>query len=129
MARVEDQDGIKFKVEEDRIRKVILKLARGHALFELNEPQFDEPSEMSVRTSPTMADWERSDSERAPVATVWPEVGSRSMQRLVASFGDGCEWIDVQPGRYRYLAHVGDGVLIRIVLSEYLACEVRWTKT
>jgi hypothetical protein len=32
-----------FRPEADRVRKVLLKLARGHAAFELNEPQLDEP--------------------------------------------------------------------------------------
>ena len=37
------------------------------------------------------------------------------------------EWVEVQPGRYSYLAFDGDGgITVRIVLSEYLACEVVW---
>ena len=35
-------------------------------------------------------------------------------------------WFVVQPGRYRHLASAADGILIRIVLSEYLACEAIW---
>lgn len=33
-----------FDVQHDRVRNVVLKLARGHTAFELNEPQIDEPS-------------------------------------------------------------------------------------
>ena len=37
------------------------------------------------------------------------------------------DWVDVQEGRYRYLAFDDDGAItVRIVLSEYLACEVVW---
>jgi hypothetical protein len=32
----------------------------------------------------------------------------------------------VQPDRYRYVVAESDGVLVRIVLREYLGCEVRW---
>ena len=37
------------------------------------------------------------------------------------------DWIDVQEGRYRYLAIDDIGYLvIRIVVADYLACEVGW---
>jgi len=38
------------------------------------------------------------------------------------------DWIEVQEGYYRYLA-IDDinGVIIRIVVSDYLACEVGWS--
>ncbi len=39
-------------------------------------------------------------------------------------------WIEVQDGRYAYLASdVGDGVDIRFVVAGYLACEVSWQAT
>jgi hypothetical protein len=36
------------------------------------------------------------------------------------------DWIEVQEGRYRYVAVAGGGVLVRIVIEEYLAAEVCW---
>jgi hypothetical protein len=56
--------------------------------------------------------------------SVWPEVGSRAMQRLLA---EGEEWVTVQAGRYRYMATADSAVRVRMVLSEYLACEVVWS--
>jgi hypothetical protein len=39
------------------------------------------------------------------------------------------DWVEVQDGYYRYLAldEVG-GVVIRIVIAEYLSCEVAWQR-
>lgn len=38
-------------------------------------------------------------------------------------------WVEVQSGRYRYLAALdGTETVVRMVLSEYLACEVRWSQ-
>jgi hypothetical protein len=69
------------------------------------------------------------------------EVGSRGMQRMVVTRvatadRDGIErsfdllvndWVEVQEGRYRYFAaDVPNGVLIRLVIAEYLAAEVWW---
>ena len=69
------------------------------------------------------------------------EVGSRGLQRMLVTqiflrslTGAKSEaqlllndWIDVQDGYYRYLA-IDDlgGLVIRIVIAEYLACEVAW---
>lgn len=71
------------------------------------------------------------------------EVGSRSLQRLlitqisVESINNDesrtfnlliNDWVEVQEDRYRYLAidDAGD-IRIKIVIAEYLACEVTWT--
>jgi hypothetical protein len=59
-----------------------------------------------------------------PEALIWPEVGSRAMQRVLEDGEAG--WIAVQPGRYRVLAHADGGVLVRIVIAGYLAAEARW---
>ncbi|GAB5520310.1 MAG: hypothetical protein RhofKO_25610 [Rhodothermales bacterium] len=70
------------------------------------------------------------------------EVGSRNLQRmyilqttlLQSESGDQLDlsllvndWVDVQEGLYRYLAIDDAGwVVIRIMVSEFLACEVAW---
>ena len=59
---------------------------------------------------------------------IWPEVGSRAMQRLVVA-GEQLyneSWIEVQEGRYRYCVRLENDVIeVRMVFSEYLACIVR----
>ena len=66
--------------------------------------------------------------EQAPATAVWPEVGSRAMQRMAVAFSapGTSPWVEVQEGRYRYLAVAEGAILIRIVISEYLACELIW---
>jgi Carbon-nitrogen hydrolase len=49
-ARVVGAEGnISFNAEIERVGKVLLKLARGHALFELNEPHLAEPERLGLR--------------------------------------------------------------------------------
>lgn len=49
------------------------------------------------------------------------------MQHLVESWSYTTKRIAVQPGRYRYLASTDTSkIMLRIVLGEYLACEVVW---
>jgi hypothetical protein len=119
-----------WKVENDRVKRVVLKLARGHAAFELNEPQIGEPSDLNFRPLLTLTDAERDEFEASSgeLLQAWPEVGSRSLQRtlVVGSVGYEPGWIDVQDGNYRYRVSQDGGPTVSIVLREYLACQVHW---
>lgn len=56
-----------------------------------------------------------------------PEQRSRNMSRNKGRgqpHSDG--WLEVQEGRYRYMAVGAGSVMVRGVLSEYLAFEVVW---
>ena len=85
---------------------------------------------------------ELDDFDAAHVWSLVNEVGCRAMQRIMVvettlESATGAtvkapllmsDWVDVQEGRYRYLA-VDDGgyARIKIVIGEYLACEVIWS--
>jgi hypothetical protein len=125
-ARSVDHAGTSFQIESERVRNVVLKLARGHAAFELNEPQMDDPSQIGFGPLTLMSAEAREAFETPPRSPIWPEVGSRAMHRLVVSDPGASLWLIVQPGRYRYLAAVGDGVVVRGVIGGYLAYEVIW---
>ena len=117
-----------FALEEIRVRNVVLKLARGHAAHELSEPRCDDPTHVMITPLHLLTPEARDHFETPPITFGWPEVGSRAMQRIaVALAAPGvCPWVEVQPNRYRYLAVAEGAVLIRIVISEYLGCEVIW---
>jgi hypothetical protein len=114
-----------FQIELDRVERMVVKLAQGHALYELNEPQLASPSNVGISPLSLLNDEMREAFENLSERSfaLWPEVGSRAMQRLVCNEPS---WIEIQPGRYRYLATVDAVVRVRLVLSEYLACEVLW---
>jgi hypothetical protein len=113
-----------------RIENVIMKLARGHAAFELHVNQFEEPTHFTLNVLPTMTDEEFHNFETQPdTERFFPEMGSRAMQRLFLgdeNFIDG--WVIVQEGRYRYMTAQTRSIstLVRGVIGEYLAYEVVW---
>ncbi len=129
-ARYATNGRIIFSVEHDRVQRVIVKLARSHALYELNEPQLTEPANIGFYPIGSLSEDGRQQFETggaAGLVSVWPEVGSRAMQRLAESWRGEAGWLIVQPGRYRYIASADpEGVTVKMVLSEYLACEVIW---
>lgn len=144
-ARRVSDGAVSFDIEQERVRNVVLKLARGHAAFELDEHKRDEPIRIMLMPLESLDPEARDEFETPPLVSLFSEVGSRSMQRMsvvsvtLAARDDpsqkvkkelllGPDWLEVQEGRYRYLAAVLDDgqVVVRFVLSEYLACEVSW---
>jgi hypothetical protein len=128
--------------DQDRVFNVVLKLARGHAAFELSQPCREPPT--SVRVFPIAAlsreEWEEFDAGHFP--GLLPEVGSRASQRIMAvqptltaqagrvislpGFAMQ-DWQEVQDKRYSYLATAdGSEIRVRIVIGGYMGCDVRW---
>ena len=121
-----------WKPEEDRVRNIVLKLARGHAAFELSLPQIQYPGEMEIVPLSMISDTDRQAFENAGAGELrgWPELGSRAFFRASGAppYNDGAgPWVVVQPGRYRYSVDQDGDVRVKIVLSEYLACSVTWS--
>jgi hypothetical protein len=132
-------DQVMWQFEEDRVRHVVMKLARGHSAYELNDPHLEEPQIYSVRPFATMSREEIDEFEETPDTEEvqigsWPDVGSRMMSRLlIVQGGDDPAgvfeeggWLMVQEGRYRYRVDWDGGTRIRMVIGEYLACDVAW---
>lgn len=136
-------DGVtQFAVEPDRVKNVVMKLARGHAAFELSQIRRDEPTSFWCRPKQTMSKEEWDDFDASHVTELFGEVGSRGLQRLMVTQVNLInpqtgeeetmgllinDWVEVQDDCYRYLAiDDQDGVKIKIVIAEYLACEISW---
>jgi hypothetical protein len=117
-----------FKVEQERLKNVILKLVRGHAKFENSEPQFDLPIHYSIRPLTTMTDEESNSFLKINHTERFPEVGSRAMINLIKdNESTNARWIIVQQPNYSYNVNLGLGRLtIKIIIWEYLAAEIVW---
>lgn len=120
-----------WQPEADRVRNVLLKLAHGHAAYELY-PQREHPITLSYAPFLNLGEAARLAFEDRSDARVlgWPEIGTRAFFRVAAKapeeFESHGQWVVVQPGRYRYAVFENSGVVVKMVLSEYLFCEVVW---
>lgn len=134
-------DQIVFYPEEERIKNVMLKLARGHAAFELSQSCREEPEHYWCKPLESLTEECREEFGAAHIQGLLGEVGSRYTQRMFvvevvfeSELGKQekkqvvvNDWVEVQEGLYRYLAVDDNGeIVIRIVVSDYLACESRW---
>jgi hypothetical protein len=125
---ISGEKDVSFSVELARAQSVVLKLARGHAAYEASEVLRRSPSHILIRPLMSFDPAARDHFETLRSSAVWPEVGSRAMQRLIVFGTDVTDegWIEVQPGQYRYFVVAEGPVMVRFVVSEYLACEVIW---
>ena len=118
---------VQWTPEIERIARVIVKNARGHALFELGLPLLSDPAYVGFSPILVMSDEQTAHSQSEPESMLWTEVGSRMMQRMVIGDLQPGGWVEVQPGTYRYAVYqLGNQTLIRMLLRDYLACEVAW---
>lgn len=136
--RTDDKGGLIWFPEIERVRNVVIKLARGHAAYELSIPQFEPPNEVSVTPLISMSDADRSAFENAGAyspedgtlqISLWPELGSRAFRRACGASPYSNQrgpWVIIQPNRYRYTVDQYGGVKVRIAIAEYLACVVDW---
>lgn len=129
-SRREVDGGVSWDPDEARVRRIAIKLARGLADYELNEPQLGEPEHVLIVPRMRMSDVERGVFEGSDGGVaLWPEIGSRAFHRAIPTGTEKPEdelidgWLVVQRDRFRYKV---EGPLVRMVLREYLAIEVSW---
>jgi len=140
-SRTEINGQTAFIPESERIYNVMLKLARGHAAFELSQPSRTEPDHFWCGALSSLPKDSQEIFHSVHFQQILGEIGARNMQRLLVTqmimqseTGEQKnirmlinDWIDVQDNQYRYIAIDDMGVIIiRIVIAEYFACEVAW---
>lgn len=126
--RLDHRGAAIWDVELDRVRRVILKLARGHVAHELGLLKLEEPEAVSIAPFVEMSTEEKREFEltEGRAFSPWPEIGSRAFIAAVQGEPSGSPWKIVQEGRYRYRVSQADGDFVHVVLSEYLACQIGW---
>lgn len=100
--RVTDGDRVWWNVESDRVARVVLKLARGHHLYEQNEPCFEEPDGVTVVPLRTLGN-----EARRHIGTCRERLAESWQPRKAAHLARGHDGfqplVEVQPDRYRYM--------------------------
>jgi len=125
-----NQDDQGLNIEIERFENVLSKCGFGHLKFENSETEFNKPDNIWFKPLHSMTEKEVKNFFSVSEVEKAPEVGSRSMQRLILNKqGKPIEnWIIVQEGVYSYLVSISMGLKkVRILIRSYLACEISWT--
>jgi hypothetical protein len=124
------EDRVIWQPETDRIHRVVLKNARGHAYFEFGEPVLEEPDHVWAMPLVSMSAQQRTAFEAVGAGGTiagWAEVGSRMMTRQITGQDMAGGWVIAQPGVYRYAVFQNGTITVRSVIREYLATEAFWS--
>ena len=122
-------DGEQFTLYPDaeRVGRVVVKNARGHAYHEIGEPLLEPPARMWFAPLSSMRNDQRTAFEGIGAGLDFlPEVGSRMTVRVADGTGMAGGWVEVEEARYRYAVDWSSGVTVRTVIWEYLATESQW---
>ena len=117
--------------DPEKVRRVIVKNARGHAYYEIGEPLLEAPAHTAFVPLTLLSPEQRDDFENTGTGagcTCWPEVGSRMTDHLLDQQAMEGGWITVEPKRYRYAVDWSDAVTVKTVVWDYLATETRWDR-
>lgn len=117
-----------FTPEIDRLKNVILKLAKGHIRYENSEPVLSEkPTHWGYKALPLMSQNEIDLFLKDTKVHKLFEVGSRAMQKILIDTYNNVysHWETVQPNNYSYCVTTNP-LSVRIIIWDYLAVEVIW---
>lgn len=120
-----EEPRIVWTPEQERVERVILKNARGHAYYEYGEPMLEQPARIWFTPLELFKPEERSQFEDVQ-RDIWPEVGSRMLTRVVTGQDLWDGWVIAQDDVYRYAVVPEGRLMVRSVIHEYLATEVLW---
>ena len=153
----EAKDAVKEAIDkkvisyDNRVGRVLLKLAIGHATYELSEGYYSlkwngTPLYTRYIIKSTVSDAEWNDLEYAEPMNdkMLPEIGSRVFRNLLVlqmplvNFETKeqsnlnltmMDWTDIQGGVYRYIAYFeGDKLVVKMIIMDYLYGEVVFQK-
>ena len=124
---------IAFMPELERVNNVIVKNARCHLLYELDQMMYEEPDHVFAVPLHNFTEEQSVDFEAVASDVGWAEIGTSMFIRQCYAFDPARSpmlgsWVVVQDGTYRYaVVDGGGGLLVRSVIEEYLATEVYWS--
>lgn len=70
---VDANGALHWRPEEDRMRNVVVKLARGHAAHQFSEPQLARPASVSILPLGVLSEDELTAFERVPQSKIYPQ--------------------------------------------------------
>ena len=122
------EDGNLFwQPDEELVRDVVLKLARGHIAYELGMQRTNEPECVNIFPLAGVSKDQLEEFYTLPSSHLYPEIGSRAFVCVCSGKQTAFEnWVVVQDNRYQYAIGQSEGDWVKIVINGYLACLIAW---
>ena len=111
--------------EENRIKNILIKLAKGHYKYEYGEPIFEQPDIINISILENMNKEDSHNFFSNNKQILVPEIGSRNFINIFKN--KFYNWIEVQENIYSYLIfNDKNNFHVRMLIRNYFACEVIW---
>ncbi len=116
-------------IEANRVNNILIKLAQGHILYEFNQYVKD-VSHINIMSFADLSISEINYFNENEECTIAPDLGCRAMDEgfyvmCSDTTANGItSWQYVGNESYRYLTYYDEGHRVKIVIAEFLACEV-----
>ncbi|MCH5324205.1 MAG: hypothetical protein J1E39_03225 [Eubacterium sp.] len=137
----------KHFVFDNRIGRILLKLAIGHVVYELSENYYfhdwdGDPlyTKYIMRSTISETEWEKLECAEVMNDKMLPEIGSRVFRNIFVvqpilekMEGDGeldfglfmMDWADIQDDMYRYITYLDrDKLVVKMIIMDFLYGEV-----
>ena len=116
--------------DPNRIARVVVKNARGHIHHEIAERADGPPDHVAFVPLHILDEHKRAAFESCGEGEIgiWPEVGSRMMERILTRGDMDGGWVIVESNRYRFAIDWRGDITVKTVIWEYLATETRWSR-
>lgn len=117
-----------IEYDNKQIEEVLIKLAKGHAIYSLSHIGLEIPSAINFMFLTELSEEQYINFNSCVKLEVIPELGSRECFICVTEDGTPiADWKVVQENQYRYLAFEHKaGVCVRIVIGEFFYAEIVW---
>ncbi len=114
--------------ENDRVTRILQKLAISHIDYELSTQPDGDPSTLVFAPLLCLSDADQHAFFETSSIGTWPEIGSRAFINIIKNpERTGFEsWRCIRSDRYEYFVSQDGGFLVRILIGGYLACEIQW---
>lgn len=120
-AKKEVSGAIHFEIEEERIKNVLTKLAKGHAKFDNSENYIYHSAHIYFSPLQVMSEEEKDAFFNPDPNSLIPEIGSRGFQRMLST---NEYWITIQANVYEYAIDHLSNLVVKILIRDYLACKI-----
>lgn len=122
--KIESIEGrISFSIDKTRVENVLVKLARTHLFYLINEINLKDPKDLTYNPIINLSPKEKNQFFENK-GYLYPEIGTRLFSELVKK--NNFNWHIIQDGFYQFLIEIAENVSVKILIRNYLACTITW---
>lgn len=121
--KTSNKGDIFFTIDSKRVENVLIKLARAHLFYYINEINYEHPEILKYEPIINFTSEEKTLFFKNE-GYLYPEIGSRY---FISSIEENIDWHIIQEDSYQFLIESKSNLItVKILIRNYLACIITW---